>query len=67
MSESLKPCPFCGGENTLIHENKMWTGLRTQILSVEVRHWCDDGDGFLRIKGWDSEQAIKLWNTRIGV
>lgn len=63
----LKPCPFCGAGETDVRENTHWLGMRSEVLSVEVRHWCGkqgiDG-AFLAIKGRTREDAINRWNRR---
>lgn len=72
MSAELKPCPFCGAGETIIHINKgVWNGSGYgEPVSVEVRHWCDDVKGqpsrpILRI-GRDEASAIAAWNRRAG-
>ncbi len=47
MSDSLKPCPFCGAGETQIRENgRMWTGSKYgDPASVSVMHWCEPGKG----------------------
>lgn len=66
----LKPCPFCGAGETLIHEYKsIWSGMKEQtLISASVQHWCAEFDGMssrrLEFIGKDKEHAIKRWNTR---
>lgn len=63
----LLPCPFCGDGESRIDESKMWTGMRYQLLSVTVIHWCNNGgiDGaVLKVTGPTQEQAIARWNAR---
>lgn len=47
MTDELKPCPFCGAGESLIHENKgTWCGTYyAEPVSFEVRHWCDGVEG----------------------
>ena len=66
----LKPCPFCGGGETILHVNKgTWNGQRYgEPVSVEVRHWCEPVDGqpgrMLDRVGRDEASAIAAWNRR---
>lgn len=68
MSAELLPCPFCGGGQTEIHENKHWTGMRYLVMSVEVKHWCFRSEGelqsFITLKDKTEEDAITKWNRR---
>lgn len=68
----LKPCPFCGGGETNIHDNLgTWQGMKYgESISFEVRHWCSEIQGqphsrMLSLVGRDKESAIKRWNTRV--
>lgn len=67
---TLLPCPFCGGSNTQIKKNEAWMGgLRpSQLLSVEVRHWCEQWDKLssrcISLIGETEDSAVKRWNTR---
>ena len=63
---TLKSCPFCGAGETLIVPNTFWTGRSSQIISVEVRHWCSDErhKPYLCIKGKTEDEAIERWNRR---
>ena len=65
-SEKLKVCPFCGAGETIVVENNHWTGMRNQLLSAEVRHWCafKPHTSAITIKAPTVEGAIDLWNTR---
>lgn len=62
------PCPFCGGTNTVIHKNPLWSGMSKDILSVSIRHWCIPIQGqptrMIERIGRDMESAIKMWNMR---
>lgn len=69
----LKPCPFCGGGETIIKEyplNNMprMDGKQSEIISVEVSHWCDRVPGVVAnhvtFRGRDMETAIAAWNRR---
>lgn len=64
-----KPCPFCGGTDTEIKENTHWTGMRSQLISVDLRHWCNNEDDsfvspFIKIRARTKSQAIEEWNKR---
>lgn len=67
MKSQLKPCPFCGGTETISEpDSRNWTGMRWDILSWKVTHWCSVpglGD-FLIIRGKTQEIAEGRWNTR---
>ncbi len=64
----LLPCPFCGGGETEVQEETYWTGMRSAISSVSVRHWCPRAEGQLQnlfdVKAKTREGAIAKWNTR---
>lgn len=69
-AQELKPCPFCGAGETLIHVNQgTWTGRGYgEPVSVEVRHWCTEEPGqpsraIIRV-GRDEASAIAAWNNR---
>ena len=68
MTEHLKPCPFCGGTETQVREALFWTGMRNDVVSVTVMHWCERNEGqpqsHLEIKGRDRESAVRMWNER---
>lgn len=64
--EDLKPCPFCNAGETVIDEKGYWTGRRTEVTHVEIRHWCNKGTiegAYLTIKGKTLESAIERWNN----
>lgn len=72
----LKPCPFCGGGETRIDENRlnrapMMSGKESPVISVEIRHWCERLEGqpsrnTITRTGRDMESAIAAWNRRAG-
>lgn len=69
LEELLHPCPFCGAGETLLDEQTYWTGMRSQVLSVTLRHWCAAAaDEFVRgsvsIRCRDEQQAVEQWNRR---
>ena len=68
MDERLIPCPFCGAGETQIRPNTYWTGMRSQIISVEVRHWCEETTGVrgssVTMRAQTEDEAIAKWNKR---
>lgn len=68
---SLKPCPFCGAGETHIHENSHWGPINkpTEIISVEINHWCAKSPGMVRnivkFTGRDHKSAQGAWNRRV--
>lgn len=71
-SDVLLACPFCGAGETLIHPNHYWTGMSSQVISVEVRHWCaqltsgvSGSQVIMRAK--TQAEAVGIWNRRIAL
>ncbi len=68
-SDSLLPCPFCGGAETLIKQNKYWTGMQSVIISVDVYHWCPRETGIrgscVTMRGKTQAEAVERWNRRV--
>lgn len=64
----LLPCPFCGGTETQIRENKYWTGMGSKVMSVEIHHWCEKESGVrgshITIRAKTEIEAIERWNRR---
>lgn len=66
----LLPCPFCGGKETHITENRhppTMSGRVLEPISVDIFHHCQtEGLPRLRINitGRDKSEAIYKWNTR---
>ena len=65
----LKPCPFCGAGQTSIDEQNHWTGMRNELLSVTLRHWCAAADDqferkSITIRARTEAEAIAAWNRR---
>jgi len=52
MSEELKPCPFCGGDDLLIYTNEIWCKKCDAGI-----HGGDYGEKTQQI-------VIEQWNTR---
>lgn len=68
----LLPCPFCGGKETQIRPNRYWTGMRSQVISVEIRHWCDEpqkgvGGSAITMRAKTEDEAVAKWNERAGL
>ena len=69
----LKPCPFCGGGETILHETRLSPTMsgKSPLISVEIRHWCPPGPGqpsrnrIVKV-GRDYESAVAAWNRRVG-
>jgi hypothetical protein len=66
--DALLPCPFCGAGQTLIEPRSYWTGMRSEIISVEVRHWCYEtagvGGSGVTMRAKTEVEAIEKWNRR---
>lgn len=67
---NLKPCPFCGTNQVTVVPANYWTGMKSVVLSVELRHWCEPSGNridnvFIRAKGKTEENAVDQWNRRI--
>lgn len=67
----LRECPFCGGGETRIDENRLRPTMTGQgsLVSVEIHHWCPASEGQPRrnhmVKvGRDRAFAISAWNRR---
>ncbi len=63
----LKPCRYCGGTNTIIDENTYWTGMRAEVLSYSITHWCESQeDDFtkstIRIRARSEKELERFWN-----
>lgn len=65
---TLLPCPFCGAGQTLVEPRGYWTGMRSEIISVQVRHWCDETTGVggsgVTMRAKTEAEAIEKWNRR---
>jgi hypothetical protein len=68
MDERLKPCPFCASGETQIKRNAYWTGMRSEIMSVEVYHWCEEPTGVrgshVTMRARTEDEAVAKWNKR---
>ncbi len=69
MNEHLEPCPFCGAGETKTHESTHWTGRRSEVISVRIRHWCARDEGQppsqVEIAGKTREDGVRKGNQRI--
>lgn len=70
MTEALLlPCPFCGAGETIVKPQKYWTGMRSEVISVEVRHWCPEHTGVrgsgVTMRAKTEAEAIEKWNRRV--
>lgn len=63
MSEELKPCPFCGGDNVQVASSGIWTGQRIRPTKYFIDHICRDGV-MLNIFATTEETCIARWNNR---
>jgi hypothetical protein len=71
MSVELLPCPFCGGGETSIRENRHSPTMSGcgGLISVEITHWCPAVPGqpsrnTITRTGRDHASAIAAWNRR---
>jgi hypothetical protein len=65
---ALLPCPFCGAGETISEpDSKHWTGMRTDILSWHIRHWCDYPQyaPTLNVRGRTETESVERWNRRV--
>jgi Lar family restriction alleviation protein len=58
MSEELKPCPFCGGDASLIV--KTFFGLPEEDVYTVACNDCKSQSCYSD----DHKETIKIWNTR---
>lgn len=71
MADKLKPCPFCGGTDIEVRENRLgpyMSGKQGALVSVEIRHWCGgsirEGELTFHARGHNHESARMAWNSR---
>lgn len=61
MNEKLKPCPFCGGEASVIKT----LCLKNNYEGYFVQHPCDMTIAPIKTSSFATEQqAIATWNRR---
>jgi hypothetical protein len=58
MTEHLKPCPFCGGNDIAVDVYDSWS------RKFAVEHYCPPLNETLIIKDAIRERAIDKWNSR---
>jgi Lar family restriction alleviation protein len=57
-AEELMPCPFCGGEPLMLHQNLgRFVGTRYGVRCLQCECWCDYREETVRA-------ASIAWNTR---
>ncbi len=61
MSEPLKPCPFCGGEQTSLHGNY---GLRCSVCGAKGPCFLTRKSELTRKYVMSEKEAIAAWNRR---
>lgn len=65
----LAPCPFCGAGETIVDPRHYWTGMRSEVISVEVKHWCEETTGVrgshVTMRAKTEAEAIAKWNRRV--
>ena len=73
MSEELKPCPFCGGADIEVRENRLspkMDGSPGALISVDIYHWCDGVDlkpgqyVNISVHSREMDDALEMWNSR---
>ena len=68
---ALKPCPFCGGGETVMSETHLPPRMSGPgaLITVTVRHWCGPLPGVVgshtEFRGRDHASAIAAWNRRM--
>ena len=67
----LKPCPFCGGEATVVGAfigRKAYATIRCEgckIMEIEACDWAKDMDTYFRFDREDRMQAFKEAETKV--
>lgn len=69
MAHDLLACPFCGSQEIVISPQNYWTGMRNTVISVEVRHWCEERQDGVRgssvtMRAKTEDEAVAKWNRR---
>lgn len=67
--DPLLACPFCGAGTTHVTPRNFWTGMRNEVISVEVKHWCEQTTGLsgssVTMRAKTEAEAVAKWNKRI--
>lgn len=67
-TDDILACPFCGAGTTVVEPQTYWTGMRSEIISVEVRHWCEATTGVqgsrITMRAKTEQEARSKWNKR---
>lgn len=63
--DKLKACPFCGLGETRLDENTYWTGIRSRIISVTLRHHCENSKLYIELTMPTVDEVIEKYNSRI--
>jgi len=62
----LRSCPFCGAGESRFDDVTHWTGQRSILLSVKLRHWCEREEGVIQniitLHGKTHKEAAAVWN-----
>ena len=59
MSKQVKPCPFCGGEATLVYPDE-----DEEDYVIGCYNKCC-GFSYERGRGKDKQKLIEAWNRRV--
>jgi hypothetical protein len=64
---ALKPCPFCHGGEFRFDESTYWTGQRSELLNVKLRHWCERQPNCppstMELVAKTEKEVRELWNN----
>lgn len=54
--QTLKPCPFCGEQPSVVREPRLWVGCMQSVCAMPYVGGSDDDN--------DMDVLIELWNRR---
>lgn len=63
MSEKLKPCPFCAGDNVQVASSGIWTGQNIRPTKYFIDHICHEGVS-VNVSATTMETCVQRWNRR---